>query len=264
MTDRHLPSQRAIQGGGGISKTRGAAPSSRQTDSSAPNNANSVRRNLFQSQLTRRPTAGSSTSEETVRLDPQSHSSYSQSHSQSQLHHQHQHQQQQQRRHRSPGSDLPPLLSPSSSSEEADILVRTKDGEIELNDPPTPPIEDPDELEAISEQLEVEREKQRLSDAVRQYQVDRNSVPMDSEGELPSISFPSCTSTTLLKLPPLRPANNHNSSPSKGHNTANSLIEFPSTTELLEAVKVSLRAKVAALAEDNWMYEQEEVPKHQL
>ncbi len=28
--------------------------------------------------------------------------------------------------------------------------------------------------------------------------------------------------------------------------------------ELLEAVKASLRAKVAALAEDNWMYEAEE------
>lgn len=30
--------------------------------------------------------------------------------------------------------------------------------------------------------------------------------------------------------------------------------------ELLEAVKASLRAKVAQLAEDNWMYEPEEEP----
>jgi hypothetical protein len=30
--------------------------------------------------------------------------------------------------------------------------------------------------------------------------------------------------------------------------------------ELLEAVRASLRAKVAALAEDNWMYEREEEP----
>ena len=30
--------------------------------------------------------------------------------------------------------------------------------------------------------------------------------------------------------------------------------------ELLEAVRASLRAKVAALAEDNWMYEAEEEP----
>ena len=30
--------------------------------------------------------------------------------------------------------------------------------------------------------------------------------------------------------------------------------------ELLEAVKASLRTKVAALADDNWMYEVEEEP----
>lgn len=29
-------------------------------------------------------------------------------------------------------------------------------------------------------------------------------------------------------------------------------------TELLDAVKASLRAKVAALADDNWMYEAED------
>jgi hypothetical protein len=33
--------------------------------------------------------------------------------------------------------------------------------------------------------------------------------------------------------------------------------------ELLEAVRASLRAKVAALAEDNWMYEREGFPKQQ-
>lgn len=32
-------------------------------------------------------------------------------------------------------------------------------------------------------------------------------------------------------------------------------------SELLEAVKASLRAKVAALAEDNWMYEKEDEPR---
>jgi hypothetical protein len=31
--------------------------------------------------------------------------------------------------------------------------------------------------------------------------------------------------------------------------------------ELLEAVKASLRAKVAALDEDNWLYEREELPQ---
>lgn len=32
-------------------------------------------------------------------------------------------------------------------------------------------------------------------------------------------------------------------------------------SELLEAVRASLRAKVAALAEDNWMFEPEEQPR---
>jgi hypothetical protein len=31
-------------------------------------------------------------------------------------------------------------------------------------------------------------------------------------------------------------------------------------TELLDAVKASLRTKVAALSEDNWMYEPEDEP----
>jgi len=35
------------------------------------------------------------------------------------------------------------------------------------------------------------------------------------------------------------------------------------TTELLEAVRASLRAKMAALAEDNWMFEKEDLPRRQ-
>jgi len=58
---------------------------------------------------------------------------------------------------------------------------------------------------------EDEKERQRLVDAVKHHQRDRNRAPSE-------------------------PA------------------------ELLEAVRTSLRAKVAALAEDNWMYEAEEEP----
>ena len=66
--------------------------------------AGGVRRNLFQTGLTRRPTPGSSTSAETLRLDV------------------------------------------DVQSESSDIVVRDKNGEIELEDPPTPPIDDPDEI----------------------------------------------------------------------------------------------------------------------
>lgn len=151
--------------------------------------ASSVRRNLFQSQLTRRPTAGGSTSPstsaETLRLDADGQP----------------HQQ-------------PSLPSPLESPSSADIVIRDRNGEIELGDPPTPPLDDPDEVVALDTRQENEKERQRLSEAVKQHQIDQNSVPAQPE-------------------------------------------------ELLEAVRASLRAKVAALAEDNWMFEREELPRHQ-
>ncbi|ETS80225.1 hypothetical protein PFICI_07754 [Pestalotiopsis fici W106-1] len=81
---------------------------------SAP--ANNVRRNLFQSQLTRRPTpVSSSNSAETLRLDVD-------------------------------------VLSDTS-----EIVVRDKNGDFKLDDPPTPPMEDASEEGAIDEDRENER-----------------------------------------------------------------------------------------------------------
>lgn len=77
-----------------------------------------VRRNLFQSQLTRRPTASSSNSAETLRLDVD-------------------------------------VLSDTS-----EIVVRDKHGEIELGDPPTPVLEDEDEV-PIDDRQESESECSR-------------------------------------------------------------------------------------------------------
>ncbi|KAI1126376.1 hypothetical protein F5Y10DRAFT_212768 [Nemania abortiva] len=150
-----------------------------------------VRRNLFQSQLTRRPTAAettrpgggggggpvgpaatassSSTSAEALRLDAD-------------------------------------VLSESS-----EIVVRDKNGEFEVGDPPTPPLDDPDDEAALDDAQENERERQRLAEAVRHHQI--NYTRMAAQPE-----------------------------------------------EVLETLKASMRAKVAALAEDNWMYEAEEPP----
>lgn len=91
MSDR----SRAATNGNGVSRTRNGTSS-----------AASVRRNLFQSQLTRRPTGGgsSSTSAETLHLDVD-------------------------------------VLSDTS-----EIVVRDKHGEIELGDPPTPMLEDEDDV----------------------------------------------------------------------------------------------------------------------
>ncbi|KAM5342537.1 hypothetical protein ACJ41O_013503 [Fusarium nematophilum] len=155
MADR----PRAATNGGGVSRSRNGASS-----------AAGVRRNLFQSQLTRRPTAGSSsTSAETLHLDVD-------------------------------------VLSDTS-----EIVVRDKHGEIELGDPPTPVLEDEDEL-PLDHRQESEKERQRLAEAVKHHQINRSTVPDQPE-------------------------------------------------ELLEAVRASLRAKVAALAEDNWMFEPEEQPR---
>ncbi|KAH7264105.1 hypothetical protein FSOLCH5_010378 [Fusarium solani] len=157
MSDR----SRAATNGNGVSRTRNGTSSSASA---------SVRRNLFQSQLTRRPTAGSSsTSAETLHLDVD-------------------------------------VLSDTS-----EIVVRDKHGEIELGDPPTPMLEDDDDV-PLDHRQETEKERQRLAEAVKHHQINRNTVPEQPE-------------------------------------------------ELLEAVKTSLRAKVAALAEDNWMFEPEEQPR---
>ncbi|KAG5655915.1 hypothetical protein KAF25_000835 [Fusarium avenaceum] len=156
MADRPRPTTN----GTGVSRSRNGASST------------GVRRNLFQNQnqLTRRPTAGStSTSAETLHLDAD-------------------------------------VLSDTS-----EIVVRDKYGEIELGDPPTPMMEDEDEL-PLDHRQESEKERQRLAEAVKHHQMNRHALHEQPE-------------------------------------------------ELLEAVRASLRAKVAALTEDNWMFEPEEQPR---
>lgn len=204
MVDRHVPTSRAFTSG--ISKMRGMSSTSQ-----------SVRRNLFQSQLTRRPPAGSSGSADALHLDADA---------QKEQQHQFQH----------------PLESPSQE----DIVVRDKNGEIQLGDPPTPPIDDAEELLALDARHENEKERQRLAEAVKQHQIGQNSVvvPAQPEGKSGRLLFAKRdTSSVVVHLTKTE--------------------HCVSTTELLEAVRASLRAKVAALAEDNWMFEREELPHHQ-
>ncbi|KAI0840257.1 hypothetical protein F5Y06DRAFT_252189 [Hypoxylon sp. FL0890] len=135
-----------------------------------------VRRNLFQSQLTRRPTpttSSSNASAETLRL-----------------------------------ADVEVL------SDTSEIVIRDKNGEFEIGDPPTPPPDDPEDGGALDEAQESERERRRLAEAVKHYQINHNRAPAHPE-------------------------------------------------EVLETLRASMRAKVAALAEDNWMYEPEEPPRAQ-
>ncbi|KAI0122882.1 hypothetical protein BJ170DRAFT_687593 [Xylariales sp. AK1849] len=132
-----------------------------------PNNgATGVRRNLFQSQLTRRPTPTSSTSAETLRLDVE-------------------------------------VLSDTS-----EIVIRDKNGEFEVGDWPPPPMDEPEE-QALDEVLENERERHKLAEAVKHHQISHDRTPAQPE-------------------------------------------------EVMEALRASMRAQVAALSEDDWMYEPEE------
>ncbi|AEO62894.1 481111ba-7a22-487f-a85b-106445f10835 [Thermothielavioides terrestris] len=210
MADRHASSSRVLASG--ISKARSGMTSS----------SHGVRRNLFQSQLTRRPTANSPPSPDSLHLDVDAQR-------------EHQHQQQNQ---------FQPQLEAHSPDDH--IVVRDHNGEIELDDPPTPPFNDAEDME--DRRREDEKERQRLAEAVRQHQIGRNSVPAQPEGKDP---FPSISSTS--------------SKCSAKHMSPVVLMtktkRFASSTELLEAVKASLRAKVAALDEDNWLYEREELPQ---
>ncbi|KAI0403639.1 hypothetical protein F4802DRAFT_280743 [Xylaria palmicola] len=161
-----------------------------------------VRRNLFQSHLTRRPTpgesarpgdgaaAGSMTATATAAAPSSSSSSSA----------------------NSAASTLCLDADVFSESQSSEIVIRDKNGEFEIEDPPTPPLDDPDDEGALDDMQENERERQRLAEAVRHHQINHTRLPAHHE-------------------------------------------------EALEALRASMRAKVAALAEDNWMYEAEEPPR---
>ncbi|KAI7787739.1 hypothetical protein LA080_014111 [Diaporthe eres] len=153
---------------------------------SHPNSSSNagVRRNLFQGQLTRRPTTGPGSSNPNEAGAPGRNA-----------------------------GDLGGMEVEEDESASSDIVVRDKNGEVELDEPPTLVVDDPDEI-ALDMRQENEKERQRLADAVKHHQniVNQNSVPAQPE-------------------------------------------------ELFEAVRASLRAKVAALSEDNWMYEKEDEPR---
>lgn len=171
--------------------TSSTAQQSQQGPSAHPKSSSNagVRRNLFQGQLTRRPTTG-----------PGSNNS------------------------NEPGGagrnagDLDDMEVEEDESASSDIVVRDKNGEVELDEPPTLVVDDPDEI-ALDMRQENEselrammmmhydvtfpvitggigwlimsfitEERQRLADAVKHHQniVNQNSVPAQPEGEFSS------------------------------------------------------------------------------
>ncbi|KAL6798594.1 hypothetical protein J3E68DRAFT_293789 [Trichoderma sp. SZMC 28012] len=58
----------------------------------------------------------------------------------------------------------------------AELVVRDQHGEVEIGNPPTPVVDDEEELQALEYQQENEREKQRLAEAIRHYQISHSSM----------------------------------------------------------------------------------------
>ncbi|KAK3905341.1 hypothetical protein C8A05DRAFT_41729 [Staphylotrichum tortipilum] len=212
MADRHAPSSRILAGG--VSKTRPGMASS---------TSHGVRRNLFQGQLTRRPTGISTTSEdEELHLDADAQNEHHHHHHHRHQHHQHNHHGGQFQGHHAEAAPFP----------QDDIVVRDHNGEIELGDPPTLPLDEAEDMEAQEARRQDEKERQRLAEAIRQHQIGQHSVPAQPEGRHPFL--PEAVTVVV------------------GRGT---FFARHMPRELLEAVKTSLRAKVAALDEDSWLYE---------
>lgn len=87
---------------------------------------------------------------------------------------------------------MPPSVDQPQSSASAEIVVRDKNGEIEVDDLPIPLIDDEDEM-ALDAQQENEKERQRLSEAVKQHQIDQNNMPAQPEGKTCS----ACSATDM-------------------------------------------------------------------
>ncbi|KAL7913785.1 hypothetical protein GGI35DRAFT_224851 [Trichoderma velutinum] len=64
----------------------------------------------------------------------------------------------------------------TQQSETAELVVRDQHGEVEIGNPPTPVVDDEEELQALEYQQENEREKQRLAEAIRHYQISHSSM----------------------------------------------------------------------------------------
>ncbi|KAI1312757.1 hypothetical protein F5Y03DRAFT_198159 [Xylaria venustula] len=177
----------------------------------AATSATGARRNLFQSQLTRRPTPT-----ETAKFGGMGAN-----------HHRHNNNNNNNNNHANHNNETNNSSMTTSSStnsaetlrldldvlsETSEIVIRDQNGDFEIEDPPTPPLEDPDDEVALDDAQENERERQRLAEAVRHHQMNHTRMLVQPE-------------------------------------------------EVLEVLKASMRAKTAALAEDNWMYEAEEPPR---
>ncbi|KAL7816403.1 hypothetical protein V8C44DRAFT_286602 [Trichoderma aethiopicum] len=140
----------APNGSSRTTRSSGLATASSSTSSTPANNGNKT--GLFRNHFMKRPNAtttpapapaSSAHDPENMRMDVDM---------------QQQRQQQQQRRDTS-----------------SDLVVRDKNGDAEVANPPALVVDDEDELQALEMQEENEREKQRLAEAIRLYRMSHSS-----------------------------------------------------------------------------------------
>ncbi|KAI1486981.1 hypothetical protein F5X96DRAFT_681581 [Biscogniauxia mediterranea] len=126
-----------------------------------------VRRNLFQSQLTRRPTptttgpssssssAGAGTGASASSGDCSNNNSNNNNNG-----------------NKAASAAALLRLDVEVLSDTSEIVIRDKNGDFEMGDPPTPPLEDLDEV-VLDDAQENERERQKLAETVRHHQINR-------------------------------------------------------------------------------------------
>ncbi|KAI1636411.1 hypothetical protein F4809DRAFT_641518 [Biscogniauxia mediterranea] len=130
-----------------------------------------VRRNLFQSQLTRRPTpttTGPSSSSSSAGAGANHHGSSASSGDCSNNNNNNSN-----NSNKAAAAAAALLrLDVEVLSDTSEIVIRDKNGDFEMGDPPTPPLEDLDEV-VLDDAQENERERQKLAETVRHHQINR-------------------------------------------------------------------------------------------
>ncbi|KAI0427425.1 hypothetical protein F5Y09DRAFT_316207, partial [Xylaria sp. FL1042] len=147
----------------------------------AATSATGVRRNLFQSQLTRRPTstettrpgggAGAGAGGSGGGVNNNNNNNNNNNHNNNN------------NTSMTTSSSAETLrLDVDVLSETSEIVIRDQNGEFEIEDPPTPPLDDPDDEVALDDAQENERERRRLAEAVRHHQINHTRMPVPPEG----------------------------------------------------------------------------------
>ncbi|KAL6889684.1 hypothetical protein HDV57DRAFT_338021 [Trichoderma longibrachiatum] len=143
----------APNGSSRTTRSSGLATASSSTSSTPANNGNKT--GLFRNHFMKRPNASAAAAATTTPAAPASSA-----HDPENMRMDVDMQQQRQQQRRDASSDL---------------VVRDKNGDAEVANPPALVVDDEDELQALEMQEENEREKQRLAEAIRLYRMSHSS-----------------------------------------------------------------------------------------